>query len=128
MRTVPDSAGPDQIVLDLDQVPSGRLDQRTEEILGLVAADPAHLDDVRRVVAAIRADAVGHGGDVDPNRVRKHLTTDRGDYTVTPQCVGAVYNSLRRKGLLTVTGWTINADGRGNSGKPLRTYRAEVAA
>lgn len=99
------------------------VDQRTSDLLDLVAGDPTHADDRATVVAAIVADADKHAGIVDPNRVRAALTGDHG-LTVYPRVIGAVYSALAKRGALTVAGVTTNTDtDGGNAGKPQRTYR-----
>ena len=102
---------------------AGRQDERTTQLLAVIAGDPAHAEDRRRVVAAIVADADANGGVVDPNRVRVALTNDHG-IDVTPQVLSATYSALRCAGAIEAIGWGQNTDTRsGNSGKPLRVYR-----
>lgn len=102
---------------------AGRQDEQTTRLLAVIAGDPVHAEDRRRVVAAIVADADTNGGQVDPNRVRAALTNDHG-LDVTPQGLSATYSALRVAGAIEATGWGWNADTRSrNSGKPMRLYR-----
>ena len=127
MRTVPDTAGPDQIALDLDGIPAGPIPQRTADVLALLRLDPIHDRDRARIVAAVLSDAVANGGQVNLNRVRAALQDRHGDLDVRPQMVGATINGLTRKGVLRRTGWDVNEDSRGgNAGKPQPRY--ELAA
>lgn len=102
--------------------PSGRIDSATESILELVAGDPLHEDDRAAVVRAILAAAAADNGRVDPNQVRKLIPDN-----VYPRVTGAVYQSLAKKGVLVVDGWTVSEDTTGrNTGKPCRVYRLQI--
>lgn len=107
----------------LFDVPSSSVDERTAALLDLIAGDPIHAEDRRRIVAAIVAEAKASHGFVDPNKVRIRLTNRAGVLTVYPSVIGAVYFALTRSGQLATAGWLVNQDHSGNSGKPLRRYR-----
>lgn len=103
--------------------PSSPVDPDTAELLELIHGDPLHDRDRAEIVEAILAEAAEHDGVVDPNGVRSRL----GDH-VFPRLVGAVYNSLARRGVLTVDGWTVSTDRRGrNAGRPCRRYRLRAS-
>jgi hypothetical protein len=116
----PPAAEPDLFTLFTEQqFPSGPVDADTQSLLDLLHGDPLHETDRAAVVAAILAAAAANEGRVDPNRVRA-LIPD----SVFPRVTSAVYNSLARKGVLTVDGWTVSEDASGrNVGKPCRLYR-----
>jgi hypothetical protein len=93
------------------------------DLLDLIARDPIHDRDITEITGAIRADATGHGGEVDPNRVRAALTGPHG-IRVQPTLIGTVFSGLVRSKNLTQIGWTENTDLTSrNRGKPLRRYR-----
>jgi len=93
-------------------------DPDTQAILELIDGDPRHRRDREVIIEAIRADALAHGGEVDQNRVRPHLTT------VYPRVIGSTYNALAARGVITFLRWTVNEDKKGrNSGRPARVYR-----
>lgn len=107
----------------LSMFPSAPVDDDTASLLALIAGDPIHEADRARVVQAIRDTARDHGGQVDPNVVRRRLTCAHG-LTVYPRVIGAVYNALARSGRLVVDGWIVSSDVAGkNAGKPCRRYR-----
>lgn len=96
------------------------------DLLETVYTNPTPLADRyrARIHDAIRLDAVLHGGQVDPNRVRARLVDATGDLVVDPRLLSAAYSGLRSRGVLVPDGWTTNTDTKGrNSGKPLRLYR-----
>lgn len=113
---------------ELFGIPSHGVDDQTRSLLDLIAGDPIHAGDRRRIVAAIVRDARRHGGKVDMNRVRIELTApESGHLTVYPRVIGAVVYALSAKGALVASGWLINEDRHGrNSGKPLRAWRLVV--
>ena len=71
------------------------------DLLDCVLADqaPWALDDRDRILAAMIADDVLHGH-VDPNCVRRHLTSATGELQVNPRRLAASYHGkhLRRVG------------------------------
>lgn len=77
-----------------------------------------------RIEAAIKLDAVEHGGRVDPNRVRAFLTGPDGALTVPPQALSGAYSSLAARGVIASLGFVgVNDDTRsGNAGKPQRHW------
>jgi hypothetical protein len=105
--------------------PSSGVDDQTRSLLDLIAGDPLHAEDRRKIIVAIVRDARRYGGRVDTNRVRAQLmrpgTTS---LVVYPRLVGAVFSALANRGVLVPMGWTINEDRHGkNHGKPLRAWR-----
>lgn len=109
----------------LFDLPSAPVDERTASLLALVAGDPVHADDRRRVLEAIQRTARDDMSDrVDPNKVRYLLTDAHGNSTVYPAVVGAVVQALARRGVLTPDGWVVTTGSRsGNNGRPARRYR-----
>lgn len=106
----------DQFALNF---PSSPVDADTAAILDLIHGDPLHDRDRAAVIGAIVSVARDSGGVVDPNAVRERLAG-----LVFPRLVGAVYQSLAKRGVLVAEGWTISRDKVGrNSGKPCRRYR-----
>lgn len=105
---------------------------------------PARTQPVDREVQAI-LDALWEGGDsdrrkvvraivlvgrrnrchVDPNQVRAVLARADGRPDLDkPQVVGAVYNALKRHGVLEFIGWVKSTDtASGNAGRPVPAYR-----
>lgn len=108
----------------LFDVPGHSVDDRTRELLLLIAGDPVHDADRRRIVTEIVRDAHGHGGKVDMNRVRARLSDARGNLTVYPRVIGAVVQALATKKVLLPNGYVVNTDHKGgNAGRPLRAWR-----
>lgn len=105
------------------QFPSAAVNPGTAELLELISGDPLHDSDRAAVIGAILSVGRDDGGVVDPNEVRARLDT-----TVYPRVVGAVYQSLAKRGVLVADGWVISKDRRGrNSGKPCRRYRLRAS-
>lgn len=111
--------------MTLTGIPSAPVDDRTASLLALLEGDPIHSDDRRRVVEAIQQAARDDMFDrVDPNAVRALLTDEHGNSTVYPACIGAVVQSLARRGVLRADGWVVTTGSRsGNNGRPARRYR-----
>lgn len=108
----------------LFDLPSAPVDDRTASLLALVAGDPIHHDDRRRVIDAILDTARTDGGRVDPNRLRAALTDRHGQSLVYPPVIGAVVAALRHRGVLTEIGWTATTGSNsGNNGRPARVHR-----
>ncbi|GAA5119076.1 hypothetical protein [Haloechinothrix salitolerans] len=103
--------------------PSSSVDSDTAELLALINGDPLHDRDRAAVIGAILSVGRDNGGVVDPNDVRSRLGG-----SVYPRVVGAVYQSLAKRGVLVGDGWVISKDRRGrNSGKPCRRYRLRAS-
>jgi hypothetical protein len=94
------------------------------DLLRSIADDPTTIGELARdrIIDAMLEASDNHEGALDPNRVRTLLSNDHG-LTVNPRQLSATYSSLRQKGTIVPTGWTVNQDVHGgNAGKPLRTY------
>jgi len=94
------------------------------DLLRSIADDPTVIGELARdrIIDAMLEASNNHEGELDPNRVRTLLSNDHG-LTVNPRQLSATYSSLRQKGTIVPTGWTVNQDVHGgNAGKPLRTY------
>jgi len=94
------------------------------DLLRSIADDPTVIGELARdrIIDAMLEASDNHEGELDPNRVRQLLSNDHG-LTVNPRQLSATYSSLRQKGTIVPTGWTVNQDVHGgNAGKPLRTY------
>jgi len=94
------------------------------DLLRSIADDPTIIGELARdrIIDAMLEASDNHEGALDPNRVRTLLSNDHG-LTVNPRQLSATYSSLRQKGTIVPTGWTVNQDVHGgNAGKPLRTY------
>jgi len=94
------------------------------DLLRFIADDPTVIGELARdrIIDAMLEASDNHEGALDPNRVRTLLSNDHG-LTVNPRQLSATYSSLRQKGTIVPTGWTVNQDVHGgNAGKPLRTY------
>jgi hypothetical protein len=94
------------------------------DLLRSIADDPTVIGELARdrIIDAMLKASDNHEGALDPNRVRQLLSNDHG-LTVNPRQLSATYSSLRQKGTIVPTGWTVNQDVHGgNAGKPLRTY------
>ena len=94
------------------------------DLLRSIADDPTIIGESTRdrIIDAMLKASDNHEGALDPNRVRTLLSNDHG-LTVNPRQLSATYSSLRQKGTIVPTGWTVNQDVHGgNAGKPLRTY------
>lgn len=101
--------------------------EHVTRLLAVIAGDPLHASDRRRIVVAIVSDAIAHHGRVDPNRVRRALTNKHGR-TVYPRVIGATYQALVRSGDLVFDQWVTNDDARGgNAGRPARAYRLDIS-
>lgn len=108
----------------LFDVPSVPVPDDTANLLQLIAGDPIHANDRRRIVRAIVAEAHSAGGRVDPNRLRARLADPHGQLTVYPRLVGAVVGCLARAGVLEPDGYVVSTDRAGrNAGRPARRYR-----
>lgn len=70
-----------------------------EAVTGIVAEDPRHSSEREVIEEAIRVAARAKGGRVSANDVRRLLPA-----YVTPQLVGAVFQSLKAEGRLLPTG------------------------
>lgn len=100
------------------------VDHGTASLLNLIAGDPIHADDRRRVVEAVQQVAADFGNVIDPNALRAYLTDRHGNSTVYPPVIGAVVRTLAVRGVLTPDGWVVTTGSRsGNSGRPARRYR-----
>jgi hypothetical protein len=94
------------------------------DLLRSIADDPTVIGELARdrIIDAMLKASDNHEGALDPNQVRALLSNDHG-LTVNPRQLSATYSSLRQKGTIVPTGWTVNQDVHGgNAGKPLRTY------
>jgi hypothetical protein len=94
------------------------------DLLRSIADDPTVIGELARdrIMDAMLKASDNHEGALDPNQVRTLLSNDHG-LTVNPRQLSATYSSLRQKGTIVPTGWTVNQDVHGgNAGKPLRTY------
>ena len=97
------------------------VDDRTADLLALVAHDQAHprpAEEWDLYVAAVH-EAADDGGRVDPNRLRE-LVRGR----IAPRRCGAFCNRARAEGLLAWAGeWVESTDTEGrNGGKPIRVW------
>jgi len=88
-----------------------------DEVIEAVANNPQPLAQQYRATirAAIKADALAHGGVVDQGRVRRSLTGPHG-LTVPPRLLAAQYGAMRAEGLLRRDGWHVNDDTAGRNG------------
>lgn len=107
--------------------PSSPVDSRTAATLALIAGDPLHAHDRELIVRAVHAEAVAHAGVIDPNRLRARLTGEHG-LVVYHACIGAVIQALKKAGVIEFEAWVINADKRGNAGKPQKSWRLTTSA
>lgn len=112
-------------MLPLGALPASSVDDKTRALLDLMAGDPLHATDRRKIAQAIVAEANSNGGRVDPNRLRARLTNPAtNELDVYPRMVGSVVGHLARKGALSPVGWTqCTGSTSGNNGKPQRVYR-----
>lgn len=96
---------------------------RLDAICALIAGDPIHAADRRRIIEAIELDGRAHGGEVHPSRVRAALSDDHG-LVVYPRVLAAMYRVLYQRGFLRWSHWEMCDDFKGrNAGKMSRVYR-----
>jgi hypothetical protein len=99
------------------------VDERTGDLLDLIADCWTHTAQRAEVEHTILAVARDLDGWINPNVVRRRIPT-----WVQPQVVGPTYRAMCRSGVIEVDGWVVSDDTRGrNSGKPARAYRLVVA-
>lgn len=108
----------------LFDLPGASVPDDVADLLDLIAGDPLHARDRAKVIRAIVAEAAGHGGLVDPNRLRSRLADEHGVPTVYPRVVGAVVSALAQRRKLEPAGWVTSTDRHGkNAGRPARVWR-----
>lgn len=112
-------------MLPIEGLPAHAVDDETRSLLELMAGDPIHDRDRRRIVQAVVAEAHSAGGKVDPNRLRARLTNAKtGALDVTPVMVGSIVGHFARRKVLEHIGWTpCSGSTSGNNGKPQKVYR-----
>lgn len=99
------------------------------DLLQLIAGDPVHARDRKKIVQAIVAEAAAHGGLVDPNRLRARLADEHGRPTVYPRVVGAVVSCLAQRRAIEPAGYVKSTDRHGkNAGRPARVWRLRAQA
>ncbi len=94
-------------------------DEETHDLLTLLAMDERHERDYDRFLAACRADADAHAGQVSVNRVRSLLSNQYG-LDVEPRRYSSYWQRATKAAVLVNTGeWETCTDTRGrNVGKP----------